>query len=103
MAGSVQVFEGHLLGQIYDLGLLPKLWFGIGVIERLGEIGKGIAENNNAVIVTDEVLVKAGMIDSAKESLESAGFDVDLYAAKATEPVLDEVRQVVAMVRAKDY
>ena len=98
-----KVFGGFSLGQIYDLGLIRKLWFGIGAVDKVGELAKGIAVNTNVIIITDSALVKLGIIDSIRKSLEETGFTVDVSESAGAEPVLDEVKKVINMVRSKDY
>lgn len=98
-----QVFEGHWLGRVADFSLIPRICFGVGAANKVGGIGKGIAKNTNAIIVTDNVLVKLGIIDGPKKSLEEAGFKVDVCGSESAEPVIEEVRRVINVVRGKDY
>ena len=62
----------------------------------MGELAKGIAANTNVIIITDSVLVKLGIINGIKKSLEEAGFTVDVSESVGAEPVLDEVRKVIS-------
>lgn len=98
-----QALQGHQLGRLYEFGMFRKMCFGVGASSKVGDIARDIAKNNNAVIVTDDVLVKLGIINDAKNSLEEAGFNVDVCESEATEPVIAEVKRVIEVVRRKGY
>ncbi len=103
MTGLEQALQDHLLGRFYEFGMFRKMCFGAGAASKVGEIAKDIAKNNNAIIVTDDVLVKLGIIDDAKKSLEEAGFSVDICESEAVEPLIGEVKRIIDVVRGKDY
>ena len=98
-----QVFGNHWVGRVEDYSLVHRTCFGIGAASKVGEIAKGIAKNANVIIVTDEVLVKLGIIDSPKKSLEEVGLKVDVCESGGIEPVIGEVKRVIDVVRGKDY
>ena len=98
-----QVLEGHTLGRSYDFGLTRKINFGVGAASKVGDLAKDITQNRNVIIVTDKVLVKLGIIDGPKKSLERAGFTVDICDSEEAEPVIGEVKRVIDVVRGKDY
>ena len=75
-----------------------ELHFGIGVIQQLGEIAKRHALVR-ALIVTDPVLVKAGVLNEVRSPLESAGIDVDVFDASEPEPSLQIVDRCVQRAR----
>ena len=85
MTGLEQALQGHLLGKFYEFSMFRKMCFGAGAASKVGEIAKDIAKNNNAIIVTDDVLVKLGIIDDAKKSLKEAGFSVDIVLSPSTD------------------
>ena len=103
MVGSNQRFEGHWLSRIDKYRHTPRIIFGIGAVDRAGELAKEFAKNTNAIIITDKELSKIGLVDSAKESLEGAGFKVDVFESKAREPEISEVKKIIDDVRKKDY
>ena len=103
MVGPNQRFEGHWLSRIDEYRHTPRIIFGIGAVDRAGELAKEFAKNTNAIIITDKELSKIGLVDSAKESLEGAGFKVDVFEAKAREPEISEVKKIIDDVRKKDY
>ena len=98
-----QVFENHWLGKVDVCEFVPKLCFGTGAADGVGELAKGIAKNKNALIITDKVLVTLGTIDGPKKSLEEAGFDVDVCESEGTEPLIGETKRIIEVARGKDY
>jgi len=80
-----------------------NICFGTGAANKVGELAKGIAKNMNAVIITDQVLVRLGTIDAPKKSLEKAGFKVDVCESESAEPVIAEAKRIIDIVRGKDY
>ena len=97
MVGSNQRFEGHWLSRIDEYRHTPRIIFGIGAVDRAGELAKEFAKNTNAIIITDKELSKIGLVDSAKESLEGAGFKVDVFESKAREPEISEVKKITGL------
>lgn len=75
-----------------------ELHFGIGVLQQLGEIAKRYSVQS-ALIVTDPVLVKAGLLDKVRAPLESAGIDVTVFDESEPEPSLEIVDQCVQRAR----
>ena len=89
--------------RVEEYSLPPNICFGTGAANKVGEAAKGIAKNMNAVIITDQVLVKLGTIDAPKKSLEKAGFKVDVCDSESAEPVIAEAKRIIDIVRGKDY
>ena len=103
MTGLNQRFEGHWLSRIDEYRHTPRIIFGVGAVARAGELAKEFAKNTSAIIITDEALSKIGLVDGAKESLEGAGFKVDIFASAVREPEISEVKKIIDDVRKKDY
>jgi len=103
MVGSNQRFKGHWLSRIDEYRHTPRIIFGIGAVDRAGELAKEFAKNANAIIITDKELSKIGLVDGAKKSLEGAGFKVDVFASAVREPEISEVKKIIDDVRKKDY
>jgi len=103
MTGFNQVFRSHWLSRIDEYRHTPRIVFGIGAVNKVGEIAKEIAKNTNAIIITDKTLQKIGVIEGPKKSLEEAGFTIDVYGLEAKEPVVEEVKKAIAAAKEKDY
>ncbi len=91
------------VNKVEEYSFPHSICFGTGAANKVGELDKGIAKNMNAVIITDKVLVKLGTIDAPKKSLEEAGFKVDVCESETAEPVIEEAKRIIDIVRGKDY
>jgi alcohol dehydrogenase len=98
-----QMFEGHWLSRVDEYRHSPRVSFGIGAVNKTGELAKEIAKNSNAIVITDKALRKIGIVEGPKKSLEDAGFVVDIYESEEREPMSGEVKKIIDTVRWKDY
>ncbi len=98
-----RIFESHWLSRVDEYGHTPRMYFGVGAVNKVGELAKEVAKNANCIIITDKSLRKIGLIESPKKSLENAGFTVDVYESEVKEPVLEEVKETINIVKGKDY
>ena len=73
-----KVFENHWLSRIDEYRHPPRVVFGIGAVNKVGEIAKEIAKNTSAIIITDKAHEKIGVIEGPQKSLEDAGFTIDV-------------------------
>jgi alcohol dehydrogenase class IV len=64
----------------------PFIAYGEGVSQKLGEYCTGLGKN--ALIVTDAVLEKAGILNGLKESLRAAKLEFNIFDQVITEPVV---------------
>ncbi|MEE9521044.1 MAG: iron-containing alcohol dehydrogenase [Dehalococcoidales bacterium] len=103
MTGFNQIFESHWLSRIDEYRHTPRVVFGIGAVNKLGEIAKEVAKNTSALIITDKALEKIGVIEGPKKSLEDAGFTIDVYGSEAKEPAVGEIKKAIGIVKGKDY
>lgn len=103
MIGLNQVFEGHWLSRLDEYRHTPRVIFGIGAVNKVGQLAKEFAKNTNCIIITDKSLREIGLIEGPKKSLENAGFTVDVYGSEVKEPVLEEVKEIINVVKGKDY
>ena len=98
-----EVFEGHWLSRIDKYRHTPRVNFGVGAVDKVGDLAKEIAKNTKCIIITDKSLRKIGIIERPNKSLEDAGFTVDIYESEAKEPVLEEVKKIIKVVKGKNY
>jgi len=98
-----QMFEGHWLSRVDEYRHSPRVSFGIGAVNKTGELAKEIAKNSNAIVITDKALRKIGIVEGPKKSLEDVGFVVDIYESEEREPMSGEVKKIIDTVRGKDY
>jgi hypothetical protein len=58
-----------MLPEYFEFSLPTKLVYGIGIIENLGEAVKPLGKRK-AILVTDEILVKTGLVEKVKTDLK---------------------------------
>jgi len=70
----------------------PVLITGSGSSEKVGEESKKLGVKK-ALIVTDQVMVKLGVLEGVKKALEQSKIQFAIYDAVATEPTVDYVKE----------
>ena len=55
-----RLFEGHWLSRIDEYRHTPRAYFGIGAVNKVGEVAREIAKNSHCLIITDKTLRKLG-------------------------------------------
>ena len=75
-----------------------SLIFGRDSVERLGEIA-GRLKAGRILIVTDPILVKAGLVERALAPLNAGGVTCEVFAGCVPEPPVEVVRAGVAAAR----
>ena len=70
----------------------PVLITGCGSSEKVGEESKKLGVKK-ALIVTDQVMVKLGVLEGVKKALEQNKIQFFIYDAVATEPTVDYVKE----------
>jgi alcohol dehydrogenase class IV len=72
--------------------LVPSvLIFGSGASEQIGEESRKLG-GKKGLIITDEVLLKLGIVDGIKQSLNQAKIQFAVYSGVFTEPTVDFVQ-----------
>ena len=64
-----------MLPEYFEFSLPTKLVYGIGILENLGEALKPFGKRR-ALLVTDEILVKAGPVDKVKAGFKETAIDI---------------------------
>jgi alcohol dehydrogenase class IV len=70
----------------------PVLITGSGSSEKVGDESKNLG-GKKALMVTDQVMVKLGVLEGMKKALEQSKVQFAIYDAVATEPTVDYVTQ----------
>jgi len=81
---------------------IPDTIIGFGAIESIGDVAKTF-EPNKILVVTDEGLVKAGIIDAVKKPLEKSGLRFDVFDSCKEEPPPAVVEELGQIVKAEKY
>jgi len=70
----------------------PVLVIGSGASEQVGEESRKLGVEKG-LIVTDEVLLKLGILDNIKRALSQAQIQFAIYSGVFTEPTVDFVQE----------
>ncbi|NOX93530.1 MAG: iron-containing alcohol dehydrogenase, partial [Alphaproteobacteria bacterium] len=77
----------------FTFDTVPQIIFETGAVARLGEI---IATRmKRPFVVTDKGVIKAGLIDSALESLKASGLDYHLFDGVKADPPAKVVKHAI--------
>jgi alcohol dehydrogenase class IV len=81
--------------------LIPSVLItGFGASEKVGEESKKLGVKK-ALIVTDQVMVKLGVLENIKKALEQSKIQFIIYDAVATEPTVDYVKDGLKIFKEK--
>jgi alcohol dehydrogenase len=80
--------------------LPTRLSFGFGALDTLGAEAKGLSATR-ALLVTDKVMVKTGIVGRVTERL--GGIDLDVYDEVEAEPRIEVAQSVADRVRASRH
>lgn len=83
----------------FDLQSRTRLVFGLGALDRLGELAAGIT-GGSVLVVTDAGLVQAGHVARAVASLEAAGLRVHVFDGVRENPTTRDVEACLEAARA---
>ena len=84
----------------FDFRSPEHIVFGIGTIERLGELAKGLG-SRAPLVMTDRVLYELGATEAAEASLRDAGLSAEVFSDVETEPTLAAVDSAVEAFRSR--
>ena len=76
------------LPEAFNYASLTRIVFGAGAVENVGAEGRG-AGGTKALVVTDQGVLKAGLIQGVVDSLAKAGLGVVVYDKVTTNPTLE--------------
>ena len=82
-----------------DIAPLPALVFGVGAVERLGEVVKRYG--SRALVVTDPGVAGAGVAAQVVDVLRDAGVPTALFADVHANPILEDVLAAHAVLAAQ--
>lgn len=71
-----------------------RLFFGAGGIREIANLVRRFS-TNRYLIITDQALVKAGVVDRVREPLIKAGYQVDVFDGGEPEPSINVANQAI--------
>ncbi len=83
---------------VWSFHSATSLIFGRDAVRQVGDIAKRYRATR-AFVVTDAVLVKAGIVDRVHRPLLAAGLKVDIFDAVQPEPTLEIIRTAIDAAR----
>lgn len=85
----------------YAVQMPKRVVFGEGVEEKIGAEAKGLRAKK-ALIVTDEIIEKTGLLDKVERPLKEA-VEVDVFDKVESEPTLEAAETIAKAARAAKY
>jgi len=90
-----------MLPEYFEFTLPTKLVYGVGILGNIGESVK-VFGNRNAMVVTDEVLVKTGLVEKVKAGFKGSPIKIACTFDKVPpNSTIDAVEQCAAMAKKK--
>lgn len=102
MYKSLEIHEPYLrIGQIG----VKKILFGAGAHTEVGKEVKRVVGKNNvqSLLVTDQGVEKAGLVEKIRNTLKESGVLVDTFNKVEPEPTFRCLREVSELVRSKKF
>jgi alcohol dehydrogenase len=81
---------------------VPRTILGLGAINSLGDEASSFSATNT-LILTDPGIVKTGVIDKAKLSMEKANLSFEVFDGCKEEPPIPTLREISEKVKEKQY
>jgi alcohol dehydrogenase len=90
-----------MLPEYFEFSLPTKLVYGVGILGNIGESVK-VFGNRKAILVTDEVLVKTGLVEKVKAGFKASPIKIACTFDKVPpNSTIDAVEQCAAMAKKK--
>jgi alcohol dehydrogenase class IV len=91
-------------GQQFAWDNPPRVLFGPGSLEHVGDEVKALAQKSkNVLVITDKFLESSGVISKVTDQMSKSGLDATVVATETTEPDMDSMRHVASRAREKDF
>jgi alcohol dehydrogenase len=88
--------------KMYSFKTAKKIIFGWGAVKSVGEEAKQLGIDRTAII-TDKGVIKVGVIDKVKESLEKEGIEFKIWDGVESEPSLEIAEEAASFVRSEEF
>ena len=90
-----------MLPEYFEFSLPTKLVYGIGIVENLGETVKPLGKRK-AILVTDEILVKTGLVEKVKSGFKATPIKIAAtFDQVPPNSTIDTVEKCAALARQK--
>ena len=85
--------------QQWSFSTAGDILFGRNTVHRLGQIIRQLG-GQRVLVVTDQQLIAAGLLDRVRESLEEANVEFEAFEGGEPEPRLEAARACIQAARA---
>jgi alcohol dehydrogenase class IV len=82
----------------WNFNMAGQIVFGRDAAQQLGQIASGM-NARRVLVITDPVLVEAGVVERATAPLAEAGIEFELYTGGQPDPPIDAVNEAVELAR----
>ncbi len=87
------------LNRVYTFSSIERVLFGFNAVAQLGAEAKLLDVEKHCLIITDEGVEKASLVEKASKPLRKEGFDVEVYSRALPEPTVESVQQAADYAR----
>ncbi len=98
MVGRAHPTNSPIMRTTWNFFSAGQLHFGRGGVRNVGTLSQRLGADR-VLVVTDPILIRAGIFDRVKEPLESAGIAVDLFDGGEPEPSIDVALRAIDLAR----
>ena len=90
------------MSDIFSFQLPRKILFGNGAIQKIGEEANALCTGRKVLLVTDKDVLKAGLAESARQSLEKSGFEIIIFDGVVPDSPFAVIESCVDFARQQD-
>ncbi len=91
--------EYDSLRGVYTFSSIERVLFGVNAISQLGAEAKQLDVEKHCLIITDQGVEKAGLVEKASKPLRKEDFHAEIYSKTLPEPTIESVQEAVDYAR----
>ena len=88
--------------RIFEYTSIGRVLFGAHAAKHTGTEAASLVQGRKCLLITDQGVLQAGLIDAVESSLKTAGFNVDTCAEAKPEPSMANYEAVLQVARSKN-
>lgn len=89
------------MADVIDVNI-PRTVMGVGAIKKLGDIVRDFTPDK-VLLITDAGIVKAGLVDSARNAIEKNGYELDIFDGCQAEAPISIIEELNRRIRTGKY
>ena len=87
------------LRSVYTFSSIERILFGVNAVAQLGAEAKQLDVGKHCLIITDQGIKKAGLVEKASKPLKNEDFHVEIYDKTMPEPTIESVQAAADYAR----